>query len=273
MKKTKFWIDRYSFFAGASITCMIFAVIYRLLGSIPNYADRNFIVFELAVPVACALLYIICIVFFGKKGFWLSFIPILIGCVYLIFKSFSLENNILIIACVFATLAVAVLYTSTVFGAINTKWIIVFVIIVPLIVNIVLRDWPVIYGIRTAGFHSVMLEMSILFIGFGFLFGALGLRKIVSAEKEKSRDIVPPVPGQKIGGIFSKRPSEQKTASDETAAPESNISSENLTVDESTSDSIDSPVVSSENINVETEAVKEAAAAEKAEEETKEKTE
>ena len=221
MEQKKFYLEKNSFCARSAVTCMILAIFFRLVGSIAHMEDRFFLIFQFLLPVVCCLLLIGCIRFFGKKHFAVSVVPVLLGVVFFILRIFTTDNIageqlplVHIILCIVLYVAVLVLYILTLFGVIRTKWICVVLFGAPFLYHLIVEDYPAIrYEYATVS--SAMLEFSVLFIILGLFFISLGLRTRVEANAEKSADIVPPIPGNRLegpvpGGRPGKAPFEPK---------------------------------------------------------------
>lgn len=108
-----------------SAILMGLSILFRLLGYWGFWAnkDSGFIYTQILLPVVCSLLFIVIVLYLGKRLFSLTFIPVLLGVVFFIIKSLGEGGIIHTAACILVGLLVAMVYTGTVFGAIRTKWL------------------------------------------------------------------------------------------------------------------------------------------------------
>ena len=199
--RTKFILDKKTFPARAAIVCLIMAILFRLIGTVGHFDDRHFLIFRMALPALSCLLYILCIILFGRKAFWTSFIPVIVGIVFFIMRILSDDNitsgnleTVHIAICMALYILVAVLYSCTVFGAIKTKFFLVVLFGLAFVYHIVFEDYPAIAS-KTVAAEAIFMELGVLFIILGLFFACLGLKKQAKASTEKSEGITPPIPG------------------------------------------------------------------------------
>lgn len=211
----RIFIDKKSFSAGASTITLLLAIIFRLIGGIQLLDDKNMLFLHCLLPAATILLFILTIAVFGRKVFWISFIPVLIGVAYYIFTSLDQDSKIQILLSIVLAVLVAVVYCCTVFGTIRTRLLLVVVFLLPIVFRIAIQDWEVIIGAKLASFSEIMMEISLISTLIGMMFAALGLKKMEKAKVIKSKDISLPVPGGVQ--IKSEQPKEEKSTEEKTS--------------------------------------------------------
>ena len=182
--KIKYTIDKKSFFGHSAVLLMAMSAIFRLIGCWGFWNDMLFAVMHVAIPLVCCLLLILCISFLGKKGFFLSCVPVILGVVFFVYKAFSFESKIHMVLCILLYLAVAIIYTGTVIGSIHTKWLLPPLFGLPFIYHVVVEDLPALSNTEVpVTFAAGMQEMSVLCIMAALFCVGMGLKK-VAIEKQ-----------------------------------------------------------------------------------------
>ena len=178
--KIKYTIDKKSFFGHSAVLLMAMSAIFRLIGCWGFWNDMLFAVMHVAIPLVSCLLLILCISFLGKKGFFLSCVPVILGVVFFVYKAFSFESKIHMVLCILLYLAVAIIYTGTVIGSINTKWLLPPLFGLPFIYHVVVEDLPALSNTEVpVTFAAGMQEMSVLCIMAALFCVGMGLKKLV----------------------------------------------------------------------------------------------
>ena len=108
--KRKLYVERSGFWTEASMLFMILAMVFRVIGSIGRWGDRNYLITLVVLPVSCGLLFVLCLLFFGKRAFWTSVIPVVIGVVFFVFEIMTVEDNLVKVCLISICVVVAVLY-------------------------------------------------------------------------------------------------------------------------------------------------------------------
>ena len=210
--KSSRYINRNGFCAIAAIVCFIVAIIFRIIGEFSNIGDPTSLIFELILPAACCLLYILCIVCFSRKGFWTSFIPVCLGATFFIehvvlnggSEALPLSAEftpIYMSVCILVFVFAASLYTATVTGGIRTKWIMIIFLALGLAFQIVFRVYPAI--VNGADIETVLTLLSVTCMILGLGFATVGLRRLYIAKPDaESPAVIPPVPGQQLAGAM-----------------------------------------------------------------------
>ena len=200
----KFYIDRSSFCARTAAAFLVSAIIFRLIGSIGMYGDMMFIIFQVALPVVSCVLYLIFMECLGKKHLGATVLPVFLGTVFFILRAFTTDNiagetlpPVVRIVSTALYVLVFLLYVLTVFNVIPTKWICVIIFAAPVVYYSAMKDFPALAG-GVATVSSAFLEVSVLSMLLALFFACLGMRKLFIADPEKSKNIVPPIPGDKL---------------------------------------------------------------------------
>ena len=163
--RAKFYIDKTGFFAEGAMILLVLAAIFRIIGCWGMWAERIPAMMQIALPVCSCLLLMLCVLLLGKKGFFLSFIPVLLGVVFFVFRSLFFDNMVHTVLCILLYMVVAVVYTATVFGWIRTKWLLPPLFALPFLYHIIVEDLPALnQKAATLLFTNGMQEISVLCI-------------------------------------------------------------------------------------------------------------
>lgn len=177
-KRVRFEIDRTGCFAEAAMILLLLSAIFRLIGSWGQWGDEFFTATQIILPVCACVLFLLCIYFFGKKGFWLSSIPVLLGVTFFIIKSLAFESLIHTILCIVLYIAVAVIYCGTIFGVIKTKWLLPPLFGLPFLYHVLVEDLAAMRDTANpVTFTDGMMEMSVLCVMAALFCIGLGLKK------------------------------------------------------------------------------------------------
>lgn len=207
--KIKYTIDKKSFFGHSAILLMVMSAIFRFIGCWGYWNDMLLFVMHVIVPLVSCLLLILCISFLGKKGFFLSCIPVILGVIFFIYKSFSFESHIHMVLCIVLYLAVAILYTGTVIGSIPTKWLLPPLFGLPFIYHVLVEDLPALSNTaQPVTFSAGMQEMSVLCIMAALFCVGMGLKKVVVSREttivaEPLVDSIEPTAAAPVGVQFA----------------------------------------------------------------------
>jgi hypothetical protein len=192
--RAKFYIPRDSIFAQLAIIFMLLSAIFRLIGVWGRWGDVFFRNTQIILPLCCNILYIFCLFFLGKKGFFLSSIPVVFGVAFFIIKSLGFESWIHTVLCILLYLLILVLYCATVFGFIRTKWLLPPLFGLPFIYHIFIEDLPMLNDtVNPMTFTYGMQELSVLCIMLGLFCVGLGLKKNKPLEESDLPKIKDPV--------------------------------------------------------------------------------
>ena len=188
-EKTRFYLDKTGFFAESAMIFLVLAAVFRFFGCWGMWENRGEYVMLTLLPIFCCLLMTLCIILFGRKGFFLSVIPVMLGMVFFIWKALYYPSWVNTVICVVYNLAVAVIYTGTVFGWIPTKWLLVPMFALPFLYRVSVIDIPALSNkAEPVLFSDGMQELSILGILAGMFCVAMALRKRPAAAPVEKKE-------------------------------------------------------------------------------------
>jgi len=177
-ERVKFYTERNSFGVQAMIILMALSIAFRLIGCWGLWDDRSFALTQIALPIGSALLLMVFVWLFGRRALWLSFFPVILGAVFFIIKSLGFESTVHTVLCILLYAAVIALYSGTVFGLIQTKWILVALFGLPFLYHIFIEDLPALGDTANpVSFSGGMQEMSVLCIMLGLFCLSFSMKK------------------------------------------------------------------------------------------------
>ena len=182
--KVRFYLDKEGFFAESAMILLALAAIFRVFGCWGIWNDRARCIVLLLLPVCCCLLMILCVLLFGKKLFFLSCIPVLLGMVFFVCSAFDYGDWAYTVPIVLLCIAASVVYTATVFGWIHTKWLLPPLFGIPFLYQLIMKDLPALSNTAVpVTFIDGMKEMSVLFILAGMFCVSMGLKKRIKERR------------------------------------------------------------------------------------------
>lgn len=188
-EKISFYTERKSALVQASVIFMLLSAIFRLVGCWGRWNDAFFAATQIALPLACNLLFILLVLTLGRRALWTTVLPVLLGVVFFIIKSFSFDSILHTILCICLYLAVAFIYTATVFGVIRTKWLLLPLFGLPLIVHIYLDRDMIAPADKAVELSELLPEISVLCIMAALLCICFAMKKRdFAAEKAGSAE-------------------------------------------------------------------------------------
>ena len=192
-EKVKFSVERGSFGVQAMVILLSLSVVFRVIGCWGLWTDRNYLVFQICLPILSALLMILFVWFFGRLALWLTVIPVFLGVVFFIIKSLGFESQLHTVLCILLYIVVLVLYSCTVFGIVKTKWFLVALFGLPFLYHIFVEDLAALRDTANpVSFADGMQEMGVLCILLGLLSLSLSMKKTVLEEEVDLPKIRPP---------------------------------------------------------------------------------
>lgn len=190
-EKIRYSVSRKNFFVKLAVIFMILSALCRFLGYWGFWSNQTagFVTFQIVLPILCNLLFIVLVLYAGRRFFSLTFIPVILGVMFFIIKAFGFDSILHTILCICLYLAVAFIYTATVFGVIRTKWLLAPLFGLPLIVHIYLdRDMIAPKG-KTVALAELLPEISVLCIMAALLCICFAMkRRDFAAEKASSAE-------------------------------------------------------------------------------------
>lgn len=183
--RARFYLERSSSWAQVSIIFMLLSAIFRLFGVWGLWEDEFFRATQILLPLCCNLLFALCVFLFGKRGFFLSVIPVLMGVAFFIIKSFGFESWIHTLLCIILYLAVAVIYTGTVLGFIRTKWLLPPLFGLPFLYHIFVEDLAKLRDtVNPMTLSEGLQELSVLCVMVSLFCMGMGLKKRPGDSRE-----------------------------------------------------------------------------------------
>ena len=178
--KLRYSVSRKNIFVKLSALLMGLSALLRLFGYWGFWANKDvaFIYTQIALPVLCNVLFIVIVLYMGKRLFSLTAIPVLLGVVFFIIKALGFDNILHTVLCILLYLVVAMLYTGTVFGVIRTKWLLVPLFGLPFLYHILVEDRNTLLANEKAMSLAEWLpEISVLCIMLALLLITFAMKK------------------------------------------------------------------------------------------------
>ncbi len=178
--KLRYSVSRKNIFVKLSALLMGLSALLRLFGYWGFWANKDaaFIYTQIALPVLCNVLFIVIVLYMGKRLFSLTAIPVLLGVVFFIIKALGFDNILHTVLCILLYLVVAMLYTGTVFGVIRTKWLLVPLFGLPFLYHILVEDRNTLLANEKAMSLTEWLpEISVLCIMLALLLITFAMKK------------------------------------------------------------------------------------------------
>ena len=178
--KLRYSVSRKNIFVKLWALLMGLSALLRLFGYWGFWANKDvaFIYTQIALPVLCNVLFIVIVLYMGKRLFSLTAIPVLLGVVFFIIKALGFDNILHTVLCILLYLVVAMLYTGTVFGVIRTKWLLVPLFGLPFLYHILVEDRNTLLANEKAMSLAEWLpEISVLCIMLALLLITFAMKK------------------------------------------------------------------------------------------------
>lgn len=198
-EKLRYSVSRKNFFVKLSAFFMLLSMLCRLLGYWGFWANQtsDFVLTQILLPVMCNLLFVVVILYMGRRFFALSCVPVILGVVFFIIKALGFDSVIHMILCICLYLAVAIIYTATVFGVIRTKWLLAPLFGLPLLYHIFVDDISTLRADENAmSLGEWLPEISVLCIMLSLLLICFAMKKRdfaaerASSEEQQTIDIL-----------------------------------------------------------------------------------
>ncbi len=185
--KIKFYVERTGFWTEAALIFMTLAIVFRVIGCWGLWTDRYFLMTQILLPIVSGLLFILLLALLGKHALWTTFLPVLGGVAFFVFKALTFENTTQMLLCLLLYAAVAILYCGTVFTLIRTKWLLVPLFLFPFLYHVAVEDIARLRDtVNPVTFTDGMQEMSVLCIMLSLLFTSFAMKKLVKKAKGKA---------------------------------------------------------------------------------------
>ena len=171
--RAKFYVEQQHWAVQTAIIFMALSAVFRIVGCWGKWDEPFFAATQIALPLMCNILFILCLVLLGKKALWLTAVPVILGVVFFIIKSFTFDSWLHTVLCILLYLLVAVLYTGTVFGI-----MLVPPFGLPFLYHIFVEDLAALRDTANPVTLSAGLqEISVLCVMLALLFTAIAMKK------------------------------------------------------------------------------------------------
>ena len=192
-EKVKFSVEPNSFGVQSMVILLALSIVFRVIGCWGLWTDRNYLVFQICLPILSALMMILFVWLFGRRALWITVLPVFLGVVFFIIKSLSFESQLHTVLCILLYILVLAVYFCTVFGIFKTKWFLVPLFGLPFLYHIFVEDLAALRDTANpVSFSNGMQEMGVLCIMLGLLFLSLSMKKTVLDEEVDLPKIKPP---------------------------------------------------------------------------------
>ena len=190
--KKKLYVERDGFWTEAAIVLVALSMVLRLIGSIGRWEDTRYLTTQIALPIFCGLLLILCLLLFGKRAFWTTVLPVAMGVVFFIFRAMNMENEWQRGCWIIVYLVIMVLY-AMVFSYPRLKWALALVLLGVFAYHIGVQDLPKLMDLEhPVSFVDGMEEMSVLGTILAMLFVSLAMKSAPKKAKKSAESTPEP---------------------------------------------------------------------------------
>lgn len=165
----------------AVITALAFmgaAAIIRIIYFSLVRVDTVKFMFQFLMPLLAAILFYIFVIFFGRKRFALTCIPVFLGVAFFVIKSLGFPSVVHTVLRILLYSLVAALYTLTATGIIPTKIPALLVFGLPFIYHLFVEDMKkYVFASPAVPFVEWLPEISVLYIMAALFFISLSMKK------------------------------------------------------------------------------------------------
>ena len=93
-EKIRYSVSRKNFFVKLAVIFMILSALCRFLGYWGFWSNQTagFVTFQIVLPILCNLLFIVLVLYAGRRFFSLTFIPVILGVMFFIIKAFGFDS-------------------------------------------------------------------------------------------------------------------------------------------------------------------------------------
>ena len=195
-----FYVEKGSFFAHAAVMMLVVAIAARLLGTMHSWNDLPLIVTQVALPVGCALLFILLLLTLGRLALWTTILPVLGGAASFILSVTGESFGVQMVVCIVLAFFAAFVYTATLSGMIRTKWLNVVVFAGIIAYQIIFRAIPAFSNTaEPISFVAGMMLISSISFVLAMLLASLAIRRAKSApESAPESEELPKIKDPKI---------------------------------------------------------------------------
>lgn len=197
MKKDRirYYVCGDNVFVRISAALMLLSAFLRFLGYWGFWGNKSpdFILAQIALPIACNLLFAFIVVRMGRRHFALTFIPVLLGVVFFIIKAVGFDSLLHTVLCIILYMLVAGIYGATVFGIIGTKLLLLPLFGLPFLYHVFVEDLGTILADGSAmALEAWLPELSVLCIMLSLFFICFAMKELpgegADGEKTQSQE-------------------------------------------------------------------------------------
>ena len=185
--KLRYTVNRRSFLTKLTAALLLLSSVFRLIGSwgFWNGQTKGYIWLQIALPVICCLLFIGTVLLLGEKVFSLTAVPVLLGAVFFVALSLGYEGLFHKIIGTALSVIIALGYIGTVFGVIQTKWLLAAGFGLSFLCRIFINDMDTILANGNGmALGDWLCELSVLCILLGLFFIVFVMKKKDSTVPE-----------------------------------------------------------------------------------------
>lgn len=185
--KLRYRVGKRNFFMRLSWLLLAISVLFIFMANwgFWHEADKSVLYFQILLPAASCIIFMLIINHMGEKGFFLTLIPVMCGAAYLMINVVDsgkmLFSLIGITLCIVVTLA----YMMTVFGIIRSKWALVPIIALPIVYRIFVQDHDLFFSGDTVHITDLLPELAILCMLAALFFIVFAMKKRDFTNNEK----------------------------------------------------------------------------------------
>ena len=173
--KRRLYVEKNGFWTEAAMLLIGLAVVFRLIGSVGRWEDARYLFTQETLPAFSGLLFLLCLLFLGKKAFWTTVIPVVLGVVFFIFRIMGVENEWQMVGCIALYVVLAVLYAMA-FSIPKLKWALAGILALAFLYHVI-EDIPELMNLENpVSFVDGMQEMSVLGIMLSLLCVSLAMK-------------------------------------------------------------------------------------------------
>lgn len=219
-QKVRFWVDKKSFLVQAAVILMALSAVFRLIGCWGMWSDPFFASTQIVLPLCCNLLFIACLLLFGKRAFSLTCVPFLAGIVFFIIKAFTFESWVHTVLCLCLYIGLSVLYVLAVFGSAKIKYLLAPIFGLVFLYHVFVEDLAALRDVENpVTLAAGMQEISVLCIILALFFLSLAMKRVKPEEqtelpKMKAPKVIPPKKDKAEQSIAPAQPEQSQSAAE-----------------------------------------------------------
>lgn len=179
MKKNtaRYFVDNDSLFSYGAVIFFLLSFVFCVLGSLGRWDDRFFIISQVILPAACTLVFVAFLKLFGRRLFFMTCLPAVLGLAFFVIRALTYENAAYLIISIVLSILSVFLYTAVVFGWIKRKWPLIPIFLVDFFFDAYVKGYNTLRNPEVAvSFSAVMQEISVLFIILAMLFVSFAMK-------------------------------------------------------------------------------------------------